>query len=334
MRVHVEHVAWVTGQDSPNRTGDHAGVYHTDLGICWDDGRGGVLVAFGDTYGEGWPGHGPGAAWWKTKWWSLRWRTNVLARSTHRDLREGMRLHSWVQGRGWRAGQVIPRANRLFVREHTLIPTAGVSVGGRQYLAYMSVRRWGGPGRWRTNHAGIAHSDDGGVTWHKPRAARWANTPDGEQNWQLCAFARDRGFVHVFGTPNGRFGPARLARVPEDALPDHHRWTYWTGEGWLADEGRAVDVLPAPVSELSVMFHRASGQWLAAYLHEGLHDIVVCTADAVTGPWSAPVATGAGARWPGLYNAYFHPWSADLDTPYFLMSQWDPYNVMLMRLHL
>jgi len=50
--MYAEQVAWITGQRSPNCTGDTAHVYGTDLGICWDDGRGGVLVAFGDTFGR------------------------------------------------------------------------------------------------------------------------------------------------------------------------------------------------------------------------------------------------------------------------------------------
>jgi len=51
-------VAPVTGEDSPNRTGSRFGFLATDLGILWDDGAGGVLAAFGDTYGEGWPAPG------------------------------------------------------------------------------------------------------------------------------------------------------------------------------------------------------------------------------------------------------------------------------------
>jgi hypothetical protein len=331
--VRAEHVAWVTGQGSPNRTGDAAAVYGTDLGICWEDGAGGVLVAFGDTYGRGWGGDGAGGHWWTSRR-RLDWRMNVLARSTDRDLARGMRLDSWVTDRPGHARQVLPRDDRPDVHEHTLIPTAGIAVDGRQYLGYMSVRQWNVPGGWRTNHAGIARSDDGGETWHKPVSAQWANLPDGSQNWQMCAFARHEGHVYVFGTPNGREGAATLARAPADAVLDLARHEQWTGSGWTADPSRAAVVIPAPVSELSVMFHRPSGRWLAAYLEVPRAAIVVRTAEALTGPWSEPHPVASGTDWPRLYGGFFHPWSAELDTPYFLMSVWGPYNVVLMRLDL
>ena len=41
-------LAAITGAESGNAG---AGVLATDLGVLWDDGRGGVLAAFGDTYG-------------------------------------------------------------------------------------------------------------------------------------------------------------------------------------------------------------------------------------------------------------------------------------------
>lgn len=316
--MRAEHVAWVTGQDSPNRTVDAAAVRGTDLGVCWDDGRGGVLVAFGDSYGAGPPGSD--------------WRWNVLARSTDADLAGGMRLASWVTDRPGHAREILPREPWWRVREHTVIPTAGITVGGTHHLAYMSVRRWGTPGRWRTNHAGLAWSEDG-ERWHRPRSARWDNA-DGGHPRQMWAFARGGDHVHAFGTPNGRFGDATLARVPADAMVDPAAYEHWTGDRWSADAARAAVVLPAPVSELSLLFHEPSGRWLAAYLHEQRAAVVVCTADRLTGPWSEPEPVATGARWPGLYAPYFHPWSARLATPYFLMSRWEPYNVMLMRLHL
>ncbi|MHA6794110.1 DUF4185 domain-containing protein [Pseudonocardia bannensis] len=331
--MRAEFVAWVTGQQSRNRTGDRAGVYGTDLGICWADGVGGVLVAYGDTFGRGWSGEG-GAAGPRASHEEADWRSNVIARSDGGILAAGMRLDSWLTDRPGHARQVIPRDDRAGVREFTVIPTAGISVGRRNFLAYMSVRDWDTPGRWRTNYAGIAYSDDVGETWHKPEAAQWSNLPDGSQGWQMCAFARDGGFVYIFGTPNGRGGPVRLARVPENAVLDLNAHEQWTGAGWTRDQSRAAVVIPAPASELSVMFHWASGQWLAAHYNEHLDAIVVHTAPRVTGPWSPPHVVATAAAWPALYGAFFHPASAMAGTPYFLMSQWGPYNTMLMRLHL
>src|SRR3546814_20562666 len=45
-------VGWVTGPESPNDTVNRFAITGTDLGIMWDNGRGEVLMAFGDTYGR------------------------------------------------------------------------------------------------------------------------------------------------------------------------------------------------------------------------------------------------------------------------------------------
>ncbi len=302
----------------------------TDLGICWDDGRGGVLMAFGDTFHplQAQGGGGGGG-----------WRSNVLARSTERDLSNGMMLEWFATDRPGHAREILP-SRKVNGVEMTTVPTGGISVGGRQYLTYMSVREWGDPGRWWTNYAGIAYSDDAGATWAKPTgpgSPTWANTPDGTQRWQMCALARHEGYVYLYGTPHGRAGSTYLARVVEDQVLDLSRHEQWDGQRWrsgnpAADQWAAAPVLPASVSELSLIHHRASGQWLAAYYRENVNAIVVHTAPDPTGPWSPPQTVATGEEWPGLYGAFWHPWSADDPEPCFAMSQWSPYNVMLMRL--
>ncbi len=332
--MHAEPVGWVTGAGSANRTAETAGVHATDLGIMWDDGAGGVLVAYGDTFGRGWTGYG-GEAWPGWTRAQADWRSNVLARSTTTDLSAGLTIDSWVSDAPGHARQVIPADHRPGVTEYTVIPTAGVAIGRRNLMAYMSVREWGEQGgRWDTNYAGIAYSDDRGTTWHKPESAQWANTPDGGQGFQMCAFARERGRLYVFGTPNGRWGPVRLSRVREDDALDLAAYEQWTGTGWSRDRSRAVPVIPAPASELSVIFHEPTAQWLAAHYHEGLDALVVHTAPALTGPWSRPRVVATAAQWPLLYGAYFHPHSATADSPYFQMSQWGTYNTQLMRLRM
>lgn len=331
--MRAEPIGWVTGAGSVNRTAEAAGVHATDLGIMWKDGAGGVLVAYGDTFGRGWSGFGgevrPGCPPDEADW-----RSNVLARSTATDLSAGLSLDSWVSDAPGHACQVIPRDRRPGVVEYTVIPTAGIAIGGRNVLAYMSVRAWAEPGRWHTNYAGIAYSDDRGATWHKPESAQWANTPDGAQGWQMCAFARELGWLYVFGTPNGRWGPVRLARVREDDVLDPAAHEQWTGAGWTRDQSQAVPVIPAPASELSVIFHEPTAQWFAAHYHEGLDALVVHTAPALTGPWSPPRVVATAAQYPSLYGAFFHPHSGSAEAPYFQMSQWGDYNTRLMRLHI
>lgn len=323
----VEEIGWVTGEQSPNKTGSRFGVLATDLGICWDDGAGGMLVAFGDTYGEGWGGHGPGPK-------TADWRCNVLGRAPLGEPVGVLELTSMVQDRSGHAIQTLPRDST--VPEETVIPTAGIAVDGVHYLHFMSVRSWEGPGRWRTNYGAIGWSTDCGQTWRTDgprwpnRSAQWWRS-NGGGGFQLGAFVPDGEHVLLFGTPNGRFGPARLARVPAAEVLDISAYRYWTGQDWSTRPYRAAPVIGPPVAELSVLQHRRAQCWLALTLDEHLAAIVLRSAPTPTGPWSAPVPVVRGVDYPGLYGGHLLPCSAESDHLYFTMSQWGPYNVRLMR---
>ncbi len=78
-------MAQANGLLSANRTQD-SNVLGTDLGIMWDNGNGQVLTAFGDTAGLGIPNLLVGSLW--------SWRSNVLFRSSDRDLADGMTFDS------------------------------------------------------------------------------------------------------------------------------------------------------------------------------------------------------------------------------------------------
>ncbi|WAL67925.1 DUF4185 domain-containing protein [Amycolatopsis cynarae] len=323
MRVErTELIAKITGPGSVNRTDRRFAVHGTDLGILWDGGDGRVFVLFGDTFGEGWGGDGGGPD-------SADWRCNVLAFSRTRDLSRGLILDGVVPRADGTAAQVIPRDGRR--DEVTVIPNSGIAVEGRQYVQYMSVREWGPPGWWHTNYGGIAVSRDGGVTWDKPRGARWANRAERDDPFQMGAFARDGDHVYLFGTTNGRHGDAYLARAEIPDILDASAYQYFTGRGWVRDESAAVPVLPGPVGELSVAYSVHWGQWLALHLDDPGGVILLHTADRLEGPWSAGEVAVSGARFPGLYGGYLHPWALDGPDIYYLMSQWGPYNVFLLR---
>jgi hypothetical protein len=70
--------------------------------------------------------------------------------------------------------------------EITKILTGGVTVGGRDYLDYMSVRSFTQPGHWITNHSGIAYSDDGGgQAWVDAPSACRPNTAAFDETFQM-----------------------------------------------------------------------------------------------------------------------------------------------------
>ncbi|WP_344074764.1 DUF4185 domain-containing protein [Microbacterium ginsengiterrae] len=326
-------IAQMTGASATTDTADRWAVTGTDLGVMWDNGSGEVLTALGDTFGE-WGGPGGGGG---------DWRSNALLRSVDSDLSDGMSFDSAVEDRPGHAGELIP-SKKISGDEMTTIPTAGIAVGDRQYMAFMSVKEWGPAGQWWTNFSRIAYSDDNGETWSSTDGPTWTNTatasqwddPDGPQHpFQMVAFEKRDGYVYMFGTPNGRLGAVHVARVEEGAMLDKSAWRYWDGSDWSAGDGTAAEAIVPPMnSELSVQFNEHTGKWLMVTL-DGKADgtMLLRTADSPEGPWTEGEGIANSFDYPGLYGGYIHPWSSGSDL-YIALSQWDPYNVFLIRVQL
>lgn len=323
-------VALLTGPGSINQTDLRYHVHGTDLGIMWTDEDGQLRIAFGDTFGAGWAGSsglsGTSA--------DHDWRSNTLARSSAQDPSDGLFFADFVTDHPGHAKELLPSLKRDH-EEISTIPTGGVHVAGRDYLAYMSVRHFGPHGRWTTNHSGVAYSDDDGQTWVTAPGARRPNTPAFDDPFQMIAYARRNGFVYAFGTPNGRFGAAHLARVPEKKLLDQDAYEYWTGlGGWRSgDATAAAPIVPGPVGELSVRYDTTLGSWMMMYLDESRDAIVVRLARQPTGHWSPELTIATAEQYPGLYGAFLHPGSNGTEV-YFTMTQFSRYNVTLMRAEL
>ncbi|GAB3710628.1 DUF4185 domain-containing protein [Mariniluteicoccus flavus] len=324
----------VTGTDSTNETHLGLGIHGTDLGFLWDAGDDRVFSMFGDTYGEGWGGHGAGPR-------NADWRRNVLLSSRSRDLEgEGLVFDQGVVRRTRGGAAQVIRSSRMNIPrtnfpEHTLIPNGGITVDGVHYVHWMSVLIWLRGGRWRTFQAGIARSDDDGRTWTKPLRGRFPNLL-GRSRFQVATFARETDpaagdWVYLVGTSNGRHGSAYAARTRPDAVDRVSAYRYWDGADWQPRMDRAAPIFPGPVGEMSVAYHHGLKRWLAMHLDEDRAAIVVRSAESITGPWSAGEIAASGQQFPALYGGYLHPWFLDGDTIYWLMSQWAPYNVFLMR---
>ncbi len=341
----------VTGPTSPNDTISRYGVAGTDLGVMWDNGDAvdpEILMAFGDTMGDcSVPGD--------------QWRSNVLFRSeTPGDaLAGGIRVASAAQDQDGMAKSIIPRVSQP--GEVTIIPTAGISVNGVQYLRYMSVAHWGQPGSWTTNYSGMAYSTDNGENWTEvPEMARritsagepGAGAPPVDSAWnsaQMSSFLKVEegpgvGFLYEYLTPSGRQGAAIVARVPLAGSPDSEDlegapllegvldpsgYTYWDGSTWVDDIGDAEAVMPAPASEMSVMWNAHLGKYTAMY-SQGFDSIVLRTADTPWGPWENATTLIDYSILPGVYGGFIHPWSQGGDL-YYLVTTWNAYNVFLVR---
>ena len=339
----------VTGPTSPSESMSRYGVGGTDLGIMWDNGNSSepeVLMAFGDTMGDCTvPGN--------------QWRSNVLFRSGDTDMTDGITIDSAATGDDGLAKSLVPRAN--LPGEVTIIPTAGISVDGVQYLRYMSVAHWGQPGSWTTNYSGIAYSTDNGENWTPvPAMARpiTGAVPVGDgapevdpagHGSQMSSFLKTDEYLYEYLTPSGRQGAAILARVPladsptadqlddADVAPasgvlDPSAYEYWDGSAWVPEVSEAEQVLPAPASELSTMWNEHLGKYTAMY-SQGYNSIVMRTADTPQGPWSKPTVLVDYSVLPGVYGGFMHPWTQGEDLYYFVTT-WNAYNVFLVRTHL
>lgn len=323
--VQASRIAGLTGAGSINDTEARYQVKGTDLGIMWTDERGQVLVAFGDTFGTGWAGHESGLG----DPAAIDWRSNTLARSSDRNPPDGVVLNDFVNDRPGHAKELVSSLKRDGV-EISKIPTGGVNIDGRNYLAYMSVRSFDQPGRWITNHSGVAYSDDGGQTWAEAPSAFRFNNPTADEKFQMIAYARRDGFVYAFGTPSGRFGDAHVARVPEQQLLDQFAYEYWTGTGWQRGGSViAAPIVSGPVGELSIRYDETLDSWQMMTMDESLGAIVVRLAPQPTGPWGPPVQVATSREYPHLYGGFLHPDSKGLDI-YFTMTQYDRYNVSMM----
>ncbi|AOW93929.1 carbohydrate-binding protein [Rhodococcus sp. WMMA185] len=316
----VRLVSQLTGHGSENRTDKRWQVNGTDLGIMWESKPGEVAIAFGDTFGKDWdPPGGRGGDW----------RSNVLGHSTDTDLSNGMTIDSMVQDSRCHAAEIID-ARHINNFETTTIPTSGFAIGDRQYLSYMSVKRWSLiPGMWYTNYGGIAYSDDDGQTWTKDQHAKWENIFGAR--FQVSAMVPQGDYVYMFGTPSGRIGTIGLARVPVDQVLNVTSYQYWSDGEWTPVKNNfARPIVEGISSELSVRYDADTEKWQMSYLDPIGGSIILRQSSSPQGVWSDTAELVKTADYPKAYGGFMHPWSTDKDL-YFTMSEWDSYNVYLMH---
>ncbi|KUH69070.1 hypothetical protein AU184_19550 [Mycolicibacterium novocastrense] len=336
-------VGWVTGPESPNNTIGRFAITGTDLGIMWDNGDPGnrqVLMAFGDTYG----------------YCSVRgkqWRYNALLRTQDGALSktvavpDGALANRYSGSPLWAPGlsKQIINSTKWAPNEKGIIPTAGVAVGGNQFVNFMSIKSWDADGRWTTNFSAVAVSPDNGEHWGvypgTVRAAREGDVPDaryvrGNENFQQGAFLKPGPgdpYLYTFGTPAGRGGAAYIARIPQGAVPDLNRYEYWNVDqnAWVPkDPGAATVVIPGPVGEMSAQYNTYLKQYVVLYCN-GANDVVARMAPAPQGPYGPEQLLVRSWDVPGgIYAPFLHPWSTGKEL-YFNLSLWSAYNVMLMR---
>lgn len=285
-------------EPNPNKTWSRFGMASTDFGNMWDAGNGSVWAIFGDNFNNS----------------GGDWLSNAIAITTDKDLSDGLYYDSmlWDRGTNKRKEIIDPTSGEI-----TCIPTGGFSVqtvvGRRQYVSYMSVKQWSVGGiadNWACNHSEIVYSDDFGQTWTKS-GVKWS----GDGGFVQVAFVVRDDTVYMWGTPAGRFGQVRVARVPAKKVLDKSAWEYWDGALWVNDESRAAPVTSGTVSEMTVRYNTYFKRYMMMYLSVNQRKLVFRDASDPQGDWSQEkIVTN------GTYGPSIHPWFCDGKDLWFVSS--------------
>ncbi len=150
--------------------------------------------------------------------------------------------------------------------------------------------------------------------------------------------AQDR-HVYLWGTPGGRFGGVKLARVLPEQIEDRAAYRYFDGTAngnpqWTANEAAGDMLVSSGVGEMSVMYNPAVGAWTMLYFNENNASFEIRQSSTPWGDWSDPVRVARSSQAPGgLYAPYMNPLYVENDgeTIYFTMSLWNPYDVYLAK---
>lgn len=308
---------------NPNLTHENYSLGGTDLGIIWEISEGRYGVFFGDSYGPDFvpvPGGGPGGA--------RDWRSNVLAFTENTDLDNGLVFTGMLTdpANPKRACEVVPRPGD---RAFTPIPTAAICLDGVQYMHYMYWQV--GTDDAPENYSSISRSEDGGRSWMdcKDRIVF-----DRTSGFGMIGYARRDGYCYMVGTHIGRSTSARLARFRHADILNREKYEYWNGyqRRWIKNDERAATViLDGTVGELSVTYLEKYGRWVVLYFDAEKYAVCYRSAARLNGHWSEERVLVSGRDYPQLYGSYIHPASTGSDTLYYTLSEWQPYNVFLMK---
>ncbi|MBN1489957.1 MAG: DUF4185 domain-containing protein [Phycisphaerae bacterium] len=318
-------IARLTGPGAVNDTAA-VGIGGTDLGIMVNH-HGQTFLLFGDTFSSDTSSPGTG------------WRWNTMAYTTDTDPADGITFDGWITSSPSWACEIIHSGRQTPVTE---IPTGAISIGDRLYVWYMSVEAWGTVGgQWTCNYGGLAYSDDDGWSFTVVDSFEFP----GDGNFVMVAAATrtdpyggEDPYVYVWGTPAGRFGGVKLARILPQDIANLAAYQYMGGlvDGrptWTTAEADGVIIVPAPVGEMSVMYNAAARVWTMLSFDENRDAIELWQARTPWGPWFGPITVTTGRTYPGLYGSYMNPLYVGNDgqSVYFTMSRWFSYDVYLMK---
>jgi Domain of unknown function (DUF4185) len=330
--IRVEKISALTGIDAPTEM-KSLDICGTDLGTMTEIGNR-IFFAFGDTFGyDGDRCRGVGGP---------NWRSNVFASTTDHWPAERLVLDSWLRGPDGKAIAVVEGDHLPAFTgedgEQTKIPTAMVSVGERIYLHYMSVHGFSTVGGvWDCNYSKFIYSDDLGKTWKQSDLKFGAH----DSNFNMLALTNEpgqgneqRAYIYALGTPCGRFGSVRLGRVRKENILQIDRWEFLGRDPrWTANPREAIEIIPGPVGEGSILWNPGIRRWIYTYLNEKTASLELRESECPWGEWSPPYVLATAAQYPQLYGAFLTPsfLQDNGKTLYFIMSMYGAYNTFVMK---
>jgi hypothetical protein len=351
--LEVRKVSQVTGETdrqrhvpTDNQTETRFGLWGTDLGASFEH-RGELVFLFGDT----WP-VGP-----KTD--DRPVDGDSIAFCTDRNPDDGLTLDFVKAADGKFKAVHIPGVSLKGFE----VPNGGFSAKGHMYGIYTTEASKGPKGEVMGRSV-LARSDDGKI-WAKVldlSRTKFINVSaavvDAAKTPGLPIDKGQAVLLWASGREYRRSSPC-LACVPVGRVEESSAYRYWNGSSW---GNREKDAQPLfvhnEVGELSVAWCVPMKRWLMTYNSGSPRGILIRTASRPTGPWSEPVVLfdpkdGYGKfmhasngpdrmadpyrqkEYGGEYAPYMIPRffrkTKEGVAIYFLMSTWNPYNVVLMR---
>lgn len=324
----------------PNITGN-VGIGGTDLGHMVNH-NGKTYFLFGDTFNaEGANGSG-----------GPDWRDNVMAWTTDRNPADGITFDGWLTRPDGSARQAIVPGTA----PTTYIPTGGISVNNKIYAWYMHVSDWSTG--WTLDHAGLASWQEGqsqfttvpNYRFQSPTGGVYTTNEgrSGPGNFGMVAASQRSPLenagddnVYLWGTPGGRMGGVKLARVAPGNIENLSAYQFFNGTingvpQWTNNEFDGDKLIDSNVGEMSVMYNPALEAWTLMSQNGTTGNFEIRSSKTPWGKWSDPQIVTYASQAPGLYAPFMNPLYTENNgkTLYFTMSLWDPYDVYLAKVDL
>ena len=206
--------------------------------------------------------------------------------------------------------------------ETACVPTAGVTVNGKQYIHYYSFKSLDpeDSDAWTANFSGLLSSADGGKSWTREIRGRWS----GAGHFVQAAFYLSDKYLYMFGSDAGRSTPKiYVARIKSDGdIATAANWTYWDGTDWVAgDPESAAAITYGNASEMCVAYNATHKRYIMIYRSGTTGGLVYRDAGSPEGDWSGEKLLALdNANQGGWFSPSVYPYSSG-DNMYFIVSQ-------------